>query len=121
MKSFKKLALLGVLAIGLMSSSFALLKVEGAYTAYPNSISGTGVGVDFPLIPFFPTSVFYHTLSDATISLGNFTIGGKSFSAGDLTFKQSAIEIQIGLPIEIPLMGIAVGASAMANFGLVDE
>ena len=114
-----KKVLLAVMMVGVFTlPSFSLLKIDGVYTQFANA-SGVGAGLDLPLIPFIPTSIFVSQLADTNITLGSFTIGGTSFSAGSIAFKQYMAELQLQFPIG--LLGVDVGACIAGNLATADD
>lgn len=103
-----KLSLITLLIALVAAPSFALLRVEGYYTGYANG-SGPGVGVSFPLLPFLDTTIVYSDLGENKISLGSFTYDNKTFAAPKIKVKQTVLELQVKVPLE--LMGVSVGGS----------
>lgn len=110
----KKLALLLLtftLLLGLSSQSFALLKIEGIYSIYAKN-QGIGAGIEIPLIPFFPVTIYASKLNDKNINISSVTYKGDSFN-GDVKFQTISGELQIKTPID--LFGIKIGATVMAD------
>jgi len=118
MKKFKSVLLL-VAVLLMTSSAFSLLRVEGTYSSFAKQ-AGYGIGVNFPLIPFLDTTLYYHMLGDANItatdtpSFGDFTL-----SAGATKINASAIELQAKLPFAI--MDVAIGGSVLFDLGTIDS
>ena len=98
----RKVLLMTALIISISIPSFSLLKVEGVYTGYAKG-SGVGFGVDFPLIPFIPTSIFITGLGEDIINLPGLKVGDTTFSAGNVKFKTLAIEFQTKFPLDMNL------------------
>lgn len=109
----KKL-LLAVMACLLISApAFSALKVDGCVTGYAKGPMGTGIGIEFPLIPLLSTTLYYHTLGSQKVELPSFTYDGKTHTAGDLKMKAYALELQA--EYGIPLTDFAVGGTVLGD------
>lgn len=109
-----KRLLLAVMACLLISApAFSLIKVDGAVSGYAKGPVGTGIGIEFPLIPLLSTTLYYHTLGSQKVELPGFTYDGKTHTAGDLKMKAYALELQ--LEYGIPLTDFAVGGTVLGD------
>lgn len=111
MKRTGLLILLIMFILGLSTQAFALLKFEGIYSVYAKN-QGVGAGVEIPLIPLFPITLYASKLNDKNITLPNVTYKGDSFN-GEVKFQSIAGELQIKTPID--LFGVKLGATVMAD------
>ena len=113
MRGLKKFVFASVLMVVLAAPSFSLLQVQGVYTGFAKG-TGMGLGIDFPLIPFFPTSILISQLGDTNINVSSgFSFGGQTWSAGTYQFSSMPIEAQIKFPFGI--MGFNWGADLMID------
>ncbi|MDD5456649.1 MAG: hypothetical protein PHV30_06405 [Candidatus Margulisbacteria bacterium] len=113
MRGLKKFVLASVLMVVLAAPSFSLLQVQGVYTGFAKG-TGVGLGLDFPLIPFFPTSLLISQLGDTDINVSSgFSYGGQTWSAGTFKFSSLPIELQVKFPFG--LMGVNWGVNVMAD------
>lgn len=116
----KKLSFVLIGSMLLMSMSFGLLKVEGIYTGFASEETGIGAGIDFPLIPFFPTQLYISQQADTTITTPPFVYGGITFGGASQTFKTLAVELQMGLPL-INILGVTTGFNVLVDVAYAED
>ena len=107
-----------IVLLGLTSASFPLLKIMGGYSMYAQSQAGWTGGIDFPLIPLFPTALYITKTNDVSIAT-NFSMYGHTLSSTS-KFNTLALEGTLGLPIP-PISGFTFGANALFDFAYAQD
>jgi hypothetical protein len=90
---------------------FSLLKVDGAMTGFAKGPMAVGVGLEFPLIPFFPTTLYYHSIGEQKI---NFEASVYKELTGEVKVKAYALELAIEFPLGFA--GVNVGGTVLGDF-----
>ncbi len=101
-----------MLVVGSMwTPSFSLFQVQGVYSSYAKG-SSVGAGIELPIIPFIPTTLYLSQFSDTNITCA-FTYLSKTFS-GTIPFKSFAADFQFKLPLP-DVAGFTFGADVMVD------
>lgn len=107
----KKITLL-ILLLGVMSSSFALYKLEANYTI-AGKINGPAAGIEMPIIPLFPLTLKFVKFGDKDIIIES---GSSKINAGTARCEITGIEADLGIPLGLNIMNFSVGATALTTF-----